>query len=1015
MSTRATTVLVHDETHASLQLVAREIASELNEARAALEGFAENPGNRAAMHRFEAHVHLARGALRLAEVYGGALLAEEMEQVARYVETHSGAGHADADGLDALLRAMEQLPSYVERVASGGRDVPLALLPLLNDLRAVRGGSLLSEGTLLLLNLRSDEPARPAPGQGLSAAELARRQRPRFQLALLGWIRGEQVEQHLEALAEIAAQFESHAAVQPLFQLWWVVSAVVEALRDGGLEGNVSLKRLLGHVDRDMRRLYETGEEAYAGSPPVELLNNLLYYVARARSAGPRVTGVRESFRLDDVLATSEPVSDSSETLSAPSVRLMKTVAAAIREDLTRVKDVLDIFVRKGATQVDDLVPQLEMLRKISDTLGVLGLGQLRDRVQGEIETLAAIVDRRTPPADAALLSIAAALIEVEDSLDGQLVRLILPEAEPAPADDGEPTDEEFRQVQDAVLRECVVNMARIKEAITQALGAPAEAQGLDQVPQLVRGITAGLLMLGKQRAVEVMEQLGRALGGIMRPDADALAAARLEKLADAIVSVEYYMEMLQAGRPEPWRMLDHAEESLASLEPATAGKVVALRPRAEAAPSGAEAPAAGTPAPAEVPPTAPEVPPAAAAEPAAPSAEPVAAMPPGTALPAAPEAAATPVDAEFVQLFVEEARENIDRLRAFFPQWEGNPLDGDALREVRRVFHTLKGSGRMVGAQRIGEFSWCIQNLLDRVISQTLARSPDIVDIVREAVALMPALVDELEQGGESAVDTAVLMARADALSGREAAAAPAPSAAPAGAAEAAAAAEMHRAPEPVEEAVAAGTPTEPAMDPVLQEIFRKETVGHVAVVRSYIERCSEAVAPYPVSEALYRACHTLSGIAKTAGARQGIKVAEPMERYVRKLRERRRARRRGNRLLPGPRTAGRGLARARARPRCRARATDRSRRADRRGAVAGRGAGGAAGRGDDDRGRADAALAARDGRARRTACRARSRPHVAARGAGGAAAGDGTAAGAGACRRRSVRAGATGRGPAR
>ena len=107
----------------------------------------------------------------------------------------------------------------------------------------------------------------------------------------------------------------------------------------------------------------------------------------------------------------------------------MKTVAAAIREDLTRVKDVLDIFVRRGATQVEDLVPQLEMLRKISDTLGVLGLGALRDRVQGEIESLRAIVDRRQPPDDASLLGIAAALIEVEDSLDGQLVKLILPEA----------------------------------------------------------------------------------------------------------------------------------------------------------------------------------------------------------------------------------------------------------------------------------------------------------------------------------------------------------------------------------------------------------------------------------------------------------------------------------------------------------------------------------------------------------------------------------------------------------
>jgi len=881
VSTRATHAIVHDESHASLQLVSREIASELNEARAALEVFAESPADRAALHRFAEHVHLACGALRLAEVYGGALLAEEMEQVARYVDSHSGPGQVDPDGLDALLRAMEQLPSYVDRVASGGRDVPLALLPLLNDLRAVRGGSLLSEGTLLLLNLRSDEPARPVPGEVPSAVELSRRLRPRFQLALLGWIRGEQVEQNLEALAEIAAQFESHAATQPLFQLWWVVSAVIEALRDGGLESNVSLKRLLGHVDREMRRLHDAGEQAYSAAPPVELMNNLLYYVARAQSAGPRITRVRESFRLDELLAASEPASDATETLSAPSVRLMKTVAAAIREDLTRVKDVLDIFVRKGATQVDDLVPQLEMLRKIADTLGVLGLGQLRDRVQGEIETLAGIVDRRVPPGDASLLSVAAALIEVEDSLDGQLVKLILPEAARVPADDGEPTDEEFRQVRDAVLRECIVNMARIKEAITQALGAPAEAQGLDQVPQLVRGITAGLLMLGKQRAVEVMEQLGRALAGIVRPDADTHAAVRLEKLADAIVSVEYYMEMLQAGRPEPWRMLDHAEESLASLGPTTAGKIVALRPRGEPTAPPIEALA----------PPAPEAPPAAPGAPSAPPA--VAALP---VQPAAPAAEAPLLDPEFVQLFVEEARENIARLQGLFPRWEQNPLDVDALREVRRVFHTLKGSGRMVGARRVGEFAWSVESLLNRVISQTLARSPDIVEIVREAIVALPGLVDELERGSAPSLEIAALMARADALSGREVPAAAAAVFAPVGAAmpvEPLAPAESIAEPPQAElppaaevsrQVEAAGEPA-PAMDPVLQEIFRKETAGHVAVVRTFIERCSQAVAPYSVTEALYRACHTLSGIAKTAGARQGIKVAEPMEHYVRKL----------------------------------------------------------------------------------------------------------------------------------
>ena len=48
-----------------------------------------------------------------------------------------------AEGLDALMRAMVQLPTYLERVLSGGRDMALVLLPLLNDLRAVRGHALL--------------------------------------------------------------------------------------------------------------------------------------------------------------------------------------------------------------------------------------------------------------------------------------------------------------------------------------------------------------------------------------------------------------------------------------------------------------------------------------------------------------------------------------------------------------------------------------------------------------------------------------------------------------------------------------------------------------------------------------------------------------------------------------------------------------------------------------------------------------------------------------------------------
>ena len=145
----------------------------------------------------------------------------------------------------------------------------------------------------------------------------------------------------------------------------------------------------------------------------------------------------------------------------------------------------------------------------------------------------------------------------MEDSLDDQLVRLILPAAPAgAAAEAGTDHDSEFRQVSEAVLRECIVNLARVKEAVSIAVQKPADApasQGLDNVPQLLRGITAGLLMLGKSRAVELMDAIGAEVRRLIEPGAGVPDSLRLERIADAIVSIEYYMETLQNGRTDPW------------------------------------------------------------------------------------------------------------------------------------------------------------------------------------------------------------------------------------------------------------------------------------------------------------------------------------------------------------------------------------------------------------------------------------------------------------------------------
>jgi chemosensory pili system protein ChpA (sensor histidine kinase/response regulator) len=938
----------------TLDLVGREVNATLTEARTALESYVEQPDNAALLERCVQNLHQVQGVLRMLEIYGAALLAEEMEHVAQYLLATHSERKSQAESLDALMRAMVQLPDYLERVLAGGRDLALVLLPLLNDLRAVRGNSLLSEGTLLLLNLKSDMQPQPATflagESAMTVEQWARRLRARYQHGLIGWIRGERLEPNLEILAAVARKLEQIATRQPLFQLWWVIGAVIESLQERGLEGGQSVKRLLGLGDREIRRLYEQGEAHYAQTPPVELLNNLLYYVGRSESTGPRVSAVRASFRLSELLPVDESIEQERENLSAPSVKLMQTVAAAIREDLAKVKDVLDIFVRRGAGQPQELAPQVELLRKIGDTLGVLGLGELRAGVQMETERLGRIVGGQLRADEATLVEIAATLIGIEDKLDDRLVGMILP---PKDMEIAQPAgDSEFQQVQAAVLRECIVNLARIKEAVTQSVGGTLEASGLDSWQDLMRGIKAGLLLLGKSRAVEIMDGITGQLKRVMQPGMHALPLGFVDRLADAIVSIEYYMETLQAGRADPWYMLDNAQACVTALEQQ-------------------ETPAPPTVAPLE---------PSAYARtvqihalPTPPAEEPqrdIVALDSTAPTLASPFVKAEPKveysDPELIKLFTEEAREELVKIQRDYPIWDQNPLEREALIGVRRSFHTLKGSGRMVGARALGEFAWSIENLLNRVLDNTLSRSPAILETLRAATAALPEFVTELENGTPVRTDVSAISSRAHALAaGRSAGAARVPepervvSAAPPPEAPAPAAPVMSApvpAPEPVAPAApaapvsepvaeaappapppeelqpsefdtllssqelfapeeifvatqapipaappapaAAAAPAppeaaaepvavpepEPAADDTLRDIYARETAAHVATVRAFLARESQLLGPHHLPEDVYRACHTLSGSSKMAQARHGIRLAEPLDRWLRR-----------------------------------------------------------------------------------------------------------------------------------
>jgi chemosensory pili system protein ChpA (sensor histidine kinase/response regulator) len=906
----------------TVQAAAREIAQALTESRNALEAYVEQPDNVGLMQRCVNELHQARGALKLLEIHGAALLAEEMEQLGRYLLASSAEKRNQNEALDALMRAIVQLPGYLERIMAGGRDTALVLLPLLNDLRAVSGSPLLSEGTLLLLNLKSDRQAEPvAPARGevaLTVSQWARRLRARFQAGLVGWIKGERAEQQLDHLASVALRMEQVATAQCVFQLWWVVGALLEALRERGVDESVAVKRLLGLADRELKRLHEQGELRYAQAPPVELLNNLLYYVARASSSGPQVSAVRASFRLDELLPVDEQIEQERDSLSAPSVKLMQTVAAAIREDLAKVKEVLDIFVRRGGRQVSELQPQNEMLRKLGDTLGVLGLGDLRSRVQQANTRLAGVVSGAVSADPEELVQIAAKLIQVDDRLDDQLVGLIVPRTTGVGADGAEAgdSDREFMPVQAALLRECAVNLARIKESITHNVSGNLDAAGFDTWPELLRGIKAGLRMLDRHRAVEVLEPIEVHLRRVMQPGGSNVTPEYLDRLADAIVSVEYYIETIQAGRRDPWYMLDNAQRCIEAMTREPAGAIPTIL--AVTSPGGTTSAAAAAQTVQLT--TTERAAAAASGQALADEGASTAAskLVPPPVLPAASGATShgrtlPPADPDLVNLFIEEAHEELGQVNKYFPVWDQNPLEGAALATVRRSFHTLKGSGRMVGARSMGEFAWSVENLLNRLIEGTLTRSPAIVETLREAVAGLPLLIKQLESGDARGADLNALVARAHALAAGQESSGGAtalnlpllqlPDAAAAAAAEAlapvAATDESSRGMLPQDDITAAvpilddeaeppaaitATLVPKSPDTLLREIFARETTGHVATVRAWLARERTHAAPHLLPEDVYRACHTLCGSSKMAEARHGIRLAGPIEQWLRK-----------------------------------------------------------------------------------------------------------------------------------
>jgi len=470
----------HD--YVALEWVKGEIAETLKQAHQALEVLLDDPQATQALDACLACIHQVHGSLQMVEFYGAALLAEEMEQLTAALQ-HNRINHRE-EAIHLLRQALGQLPIYLDRVQGARRDLPLVVLPLINDLRSARGESLLSETSLFspqlsdLPALDEDELARLEPA---NFAEVLRELRQTLQLALLGLLREQDDETPLDDLSKVFARLQTLCAEAPLSPLWQVASALVEGLRNGSIANSPALRSLFKNADKELKRLLEQGWRGINQAPPPELLKSLLFYIAKAEHPTGQMLTMKDRYGLDDALPDSAMLDEERTRLAGPDRDAMRSVLAALCEELVRVKERLDLFVRSDRQHTSDLDSLLAPLRQIADTLAVLGFGQPRKVIIDQLAVVLSLVQGQREPDDAILMDVAGALLYVEATLAG-MVGTVEPESE----EDSRLPTTDLTQIHQIVIREARICLQQAKDIIVDYIDADWDRAQLQPLPDLL-------------------------------------------------------------------------------------------------------------------------------------------------------------------------------------------------------------------------------------------------------------------------------------------------------------------------------------------------------------------------------------------------------------------------------------------------------------------------------------------------------------------------------------------------
>ena len=762
----------------ALDWIKADISETLEQAQHALESYAELSQDSSSIRTCLTSLHQVHGTLKMVQIEGPTDMALEMEAVAQALmnETVPDQGAAQ----EVLMQSILQMPGYLDRIQRDQQDIPDFVATVVDNLRVSRGAERLnrsasgsnSSSAAVAFNL--DLLSAPTPAETIgfyknqNGPETARKLRLRYQQSLMALLKKANPRENLTLMGKVFAKLDKISRGSPAGYLAQLGLALVEGIATGGVKLDKKSARLLKQIDGPFKILAEGDEAAIASPVSDDFANDLLHALSRASKKTARITTVLKLFNVKQESSVSS-VAD-----FGPDDETLAAVSRILIEEFAAITDKLDIYVSSSARNQQDLFDLLPDLEQVARTLSVVGLVEHLSRVDHQLAVIRLLKDESAEPTEEQLLEMAGSLLEIQSNLN----RVVGDTNDEGESDSFGGLDE----AQAAVVRETRSGLAECKDNVIEFVNHNFSLDKLERLPSLLKSLAGGLLIVNQQRAGAVLEACSLYVEQNLIRDRQQPALSEMDDLADAITSIDYYLERFLESAKDPYlQMISVAEEAIAKLgynvadlanlklqqasareqEPEAVSELnIDSGEHSESATVNIDTAPVGLVE--DVPETDGSV---AKSIGVASSSESIVESPAKTILASTEEVVDNLIDDEIFEIFVEEVDEVLETISEYLPTWQADLTDEDALTEIRRAFHTLKGSGRMVGATVVGELAWSIESLLNRIIESSVTATVEIQRLVVEVVTRIPEGIDAFKNQHQETFLVSHLIEQADAI----------------------------------------------------------------------------------------------------------------------------------------------------------------------------------------------------------------------------------------------------------